>query len=68
MDSTVLSVPSPSYPSARDDISMIAALERARELSAVSGATGTAMGTGTGDGLVDMLCPFQLLYSDRIES
>jgi hypothetical protein len=51
----VRSVPSPSHPSARDDIGTVAAqmqMERDEELDM---------------DLVEMLCPFQLLYSDGVE-
>lgn len=50
----VRSVPSPSHPSAHDDIGTVAARAQA-------GARGAE-----GD-LVEMLCPFQLLYPDGVE-
>ncbi|KAF8579979.1 hypothetical protein K439DRAFT_341186 [Ramaria rubella] len=50
----VRSVPSPSHPSANDDIGTIAA----REQAGASGAEGN---------LVETLCPFQLLYPDGVE-
>ncbi|KIJ34005.1 hypothetical protein M422DRAFT_52213 [Sphaerobolus stellatus SS14] len=51
----VRSVPSPSHPSAREDIGTIAAQEQATS------------GTGPDSVLVDTLCPFQLLYPDGVE-
>ena len=51
----VRSVPSPSHPSARDDIGTIAARRQSR---------GDAEQTMD---LMETLCPFQLLYSDGIE-
>lgn len=50
----VRSVPSPSHPSAQDDIGTIAAREQ----------TGSGGPEGT---LVETLCPFQLLYPDGVE-
>ena len=52
----VRSVPSPSQPSARDDIGSIAARLQ------MGGSTST-----NGYDLVEMLCPFQLLYIDGVE-
>lgn len=53
----VRSVPSPSHPSARDDIGTIAARLQMDQ---------QPVGEGEWD-LVEMLCPFQLLYTDGIE-
>lgn len=56
--SEVRSVPSPSHPTARDDIGTIAA-----RLQMDSSDT-----ADLGDyDLLEMLCPFQLLYNDGIE-
>ena len=52
----VRSVPSPSHPSARDDVGTIAAREQMAE-----------QGASAEWDLVEMLCPFQLLYSDGVE-
>jgi hypothetical protein len=49
----VRSVPSPGHPSAREDIGTIAAIEMDAE--------------GGGHGLMEVLCPFQLLYADGVE-
>ncbi|KAI5118912.1 hypothetical protein M0805_004688 [Coniferiporia weirii] len=56
----VRSVPSPSHPSARDDIGTVAARLQMDERLADSGDIGEY-------DLVEMLCPFQLLYGDGIE-
>ena len=53
----VRSVPSPSHISARDDIGTIAARLQMDE---------GGRGAGHYD-LLEMLCPFQLLYSDGVE-
>ena len=53
----VRSVPSPSHLSARDDIGTIAA-----RLQMDEGGSGVASFD-----LIEMLCPFQLLYSDGVE-
>lgn len=51
----VRSVPSPSHPSARDDIGTIAARLQ------------MSQGEVVDYDLLEMLCPFQLLYSDGVE-
>ncbi|EIN14499.1 hypothetical protein PUNSTDRAFT_140778, partial [Punctularia strigosozonata HHB-11173 SS5] len=53
----VRSVPSPLHPSARDDVGTIAARAQSGETTGQSGEMG----------LMEMLCPFQLLYSDGVE-
>lgn len=55
----VRSVPSPSHPSARDDIGTIAARLQMEE-------QGGSEGEQDWD-LVEFLCPFQLMYSDGVE-
>lgn len=48
----VRSVPSPTHPSAREDVGTIAAMAQ----------------SGSGDvSLTEVLCPFQLLYGDGVE-
>ena len=49
----VRSVPSPTHPSAREDVGTIAAREQSAEDDAQS--------------LMEVLCPFQLLYADGVE-
>ncbi|EPQ51904.1 hypothetical protein GLOTRDRAFT_140838 [Gloeophyllum trabeum ATCC 11539] len=57
----VRSVPTPLHPSAKDDVGTIAARMQSEEASSQeSGQLGEM-------GLVETLCPFQLLYSDGIE-
>ena len=59
----VRSVPSPGHVSAREDVGTVAALEQ----SAGAGA-GSGSGSGEGErGLMELLCPFQLLYGDGVE-
>ena len=57
----VRSVPSPSHPSAVDDIGTVAARLQMEQ----AGMAG--VGGGEDWDLVEMLCPFQLLYSDGVE-
>ncbi|KAI0037086.1 hypothetical protein K488DRAFT_81579 [Vararia minispora EC-137] len=57
----VRSVPSPLHPSARDDVGTAAA--RRQSEAAALGSGGELGDTG----LMEMLCPFQLLYSDGVE-
>ena len=58
----VRSVPSPMHPTARDDVGTIAARLQS-EAAAVSPGGGEF-----GDaGLMETLCPFQLLYSDGVD-
>jgi hypothetical protein len=57
----VRSVPSPLHPSARDDVGTIAAQ---RQSEAVVSGSGGELGDM---GLLETLCPFQLLYSDGVE-
>ena len=59
---SVQSVPSPTHPSARDDVGTIAARIQSEE--AAASATGGDFGEMT---LMETLCPFQLLYSDGVE-
>lgn len=54
----VRSVPSPMHASARDDVGTVAA-------AAQSGESGG--GTGEELSLMELLCPFQLLYADGVE-
>lgn len=49
----VRSVPSPTHPSAREDVGTIAANAQVSD--------------GQHPGLLDLLCPFQLLYGDGVE-
>jgi hypothetical protein len=49
----VRSVPSPTHPSAKEDVGTIAALAQIAE--------------GSSAPLMDVLCPFQLLYGDGVE-
>ena len=51
----VRSVPSPSHPSAREDVGSAAALQQSNLFDTEAA------------GLVDFLCPFQLLYTDGVE-
>jgi hypothetical protein len=51
----VRSFPSPTHPSARDDIGTIAVQHHPTTV------------TADGVSLLELLCPFQLLYSDGIE-
>lgn len=60
----VRSVPSPSHPNSRDDIGTVAA--RTQVEAAQRGERIGGMAEGDWD-LVEMLCPFQLLYSDGVE-
>lgn len=47
-------MPSPTHASAREDVGTVAALAQSRE--------------GEGEvGLMELLCPFQLLYGDGVE-
>lgn len=57
----VRSVPSPTHPTARDDIGTIAAQAQ------VDGQDGPDLGHLGDMNLMETLCPFQLLYSDGIE-
>lgn len=57
----VRSVPSPTHPTARDDIGTIAAQAQ------VDGQDGPDPGRLGDMNLMETLCPFQLLYSDGIE-
>ena len=52
----VRSVPSPQHPTAQDDVGTIAA-----RMQSETGALGEEVG------LMETLCPFQLMYSDGIE-
>ena len=62
----VRSVPSPMHPTAQDDVGTIAA-----RMQSEQAAAGDSIGPGEvviGEmGLMETLCPFQLLYSDGIE-
>jgi hypothetical protein len=49
----VRSVPSPTHPSAREDVGTIAAQQQSVEEG--------------GHSLMEVLCPFQLLYADGVE-
>jgi hypothetical protein len=49
----VRSVPSPTHPSAREDVGTLAAREQSELMD--------------GEGLMEILCPFQLLYGDGVE-
>jgi hypothetical protein len=49
----VRSVPSPTHPSAREDVGTIAARQQSDEEG--------------GHSLMEVLCPFQLLYADGVE-
>jgi hypothetical protein len=54
-------VPSPTHPSAKDDIGTIAAITQSKNAE-------RSKGDQLGDlGLMETLCPFQLLYSDGVE-
>lgn len=57
----VRSVPSPAHPSARDDIGTVAARMQVAAENEENRAAEMEMD------LVEMLCPFQLMYSDGIE-
>ena len=57
----VRSVPSPTHPSAKDDIGTIAAQAQAHEQDDPD------LGHLGDMNLVEALCPFQLLYSDGVE-
>ena len=57
----VRSVPSPTHPSAQDDVGTIAAKRQSEAAARVSGGE---MGDS---GLMETLCPFQLLYGDGVE-
>ncbi|OBZ76666.1 hypothetical protein A0H81_03305 [Grifola frondosa] len=57
----VRSVPTPMHPTAQDDVGTIAAREQSTSATSGSGGQLGEMG------LVETLCPFQLLYSDGIE-
>jgi hypothetical protein len=57
----VRSVPSPTHPTARDDIGTIAARMQSENAER---SDGTQLGE---IGLLETLCPFQLLYSDGVE-
>lgn len=61
----VRSVPSPLHPSAREDVGTVAARAQSEEgWAGTSGAEGTG---GQGQSLMELLCPFQLLYADGVE-
>jgi uncharacterized protein YbjT (DUF2867 family) len=49
----VRSVPSPSHPSAREDVGTVAAMQMDSE--------------APGGRMMEILCPFQLLYADGVE-
>lgn len=55
----VRSVPSPLHPTAQDDVGTIAARAQSDQAAEI--------GEGADAGLMETLCPFQLLYSDGIE-
>ena len=57
----VRSVPSPTHPSARDDIGTIAAQAQTNDQD------NPDLGHLGDMNLVEALCPFQLLYSDGVE-
>lgn len=57
----VRSVPSPLHPTAQDDVGTIAARMQSDEVGPSSGEFPAEAG------LVETLCPFQLLYTDGIE-
>lgn len=57
----VRSVPSPTHPSAKDDIGTIAAEAQTNDQGDPD------LGHLGGTNLVEALCPFQLLYSDGVE-
>ncbi|TFK53121.1 hypothetical protein OE88DRAFT_1807017 [Heliocybe sulcata] len=59
----VRSVPTPMHPSAKDDVGTVAAKMQSEEANMNEGESGQIGETG----LVETLCPFQLLYSDGIE-
>ena len=52
-------MPSPTHSSAREDVGTVAALAQSDE-------SGGGEGEG-GRGLMELLCPFQLLYGDGVE-
>lgn len=56
----VRSVPSPTHPSAREDIGTVAALTQSGEADKNNDELGEMA-------LMETLCPFQLLYSDGVE-
>ena len=60
----VRSVQSPSHPSAQDDVGTIAAIEQSAREDDQVGQWGTAGELGDMS-LMQMLCPFQLLYTER---
>lgn len=62
----VRSVASPSHPSARDDIGTVAARTQVEAMRRGERVGGLANVEADWD-LVEMLCPFQLLYSDGVE-
>ena len=62
----VRSVQSPSHPSAQDDVGTIAAIEQSAREDDQVGQWGTAGELGDMS-LMQMLCPFQLLYGDGVE-
>lgn len=51
-------MPSPTHVSAREDVGTIAALAQSDEMEREG---------GEGRGLMEILCPFQLLYGDGVE-
>ena len=57
-------MPSPLHPTAQDDIGTMAARMQS-EQAASSGSAGHPSGADVG--LMEALCPFQLLYADGIE-
>ncbi|THH16604.1 hypothetical protein EW146_g4054 [Bondarzewia mesenterica] len=57
----VRSVPSPTHPTAQDDVGTIAARIQSANAEAEGGGQLGEMG------LMEVLCPFQLLYSDGVE-
>jgi hypothetical protein len=56
----VRSVPSPGHPSAREDVGTIAAMELDASEEGPGGRRGRTR-------LMEVLCPFQLLYADGVE-
>lgn len=62
----VRSVPSPMHPTAQDDVGTIAARVQS-EQAAAGGSAGPGEVVIGEMGLMETLCPFQLLYSDGIE-
>lgn len=59
----VRSVPSPTHASAREDVGTVAALAQSEESTGGNGTSGEEQGQS----LMELLCPFQLLYADGVE-